>query len=91
MNLVYSDVCGSMKDKNFSGVSYFIIFIDDVSRKVWAYALKTKYQVFDVFKHFYVMVEKEIGKTLNCIRTDNGGEYIGLFKEYCKSHGIKHD
>lgn len=37
------------------------------------------------------MLERKTEKTLNCICTNNGGEYIGLFKEYCKSHDIKHD
>ena len=29
-------------------------------------------------------------KKLKCIRTDNGGEYIGPFDNYCKSQGIRH-
>lgn len=44
-----------------------------------------------VFKHFHGMVKKEIEKTLKCIRTDNGGEYIRIFEEYCKSHDIRHE
>ena len=31
-----------------------------------------------------------MGKKLKCIRTDNGGEYIGPFDDYCKSQGIRH-
>jgi hypothetical protein len=27
---------------------------------------------------------------LRCIRTDNGGEYLGPFDEYCKQQGIRH-
>ena len=27
---------------------------------------------------------------MKCIRTDNGGEYIGPFDEYCRSQGIRH-
>lgn len=29
---------------------YLVTFIDDHSKKIWAYALKTKDQVFNVFK-----------------------------------------
>lgn len=37
------------------------------------------------------MVERETGRSLKCILTDNGGVYIGAFDEYCKSHGIRHE
>ncbi|GKA46788.1 retrovirus-related pol polyprotein from transposon TNT 1-94 [Tanacetum coccineum] len=29
-------------------------------------------------------------KKLKCIRSDNGGEYIGPFDAYCREHGIQH-
>ena len=36
------------------------------------------------------MVEKETGKPLKCLRTDNKGEYIyHEFREYCSKHGIR--
>ena len=61
------------------------------SRKVWAYALKTKDQVINVFKEFHARVERETERKLKCIRSDNGGEYTGLFNDYCRSHGIQHE
>ncbi|GKD42326.1 putative RNA-directed DNA polymerase [Tanacetum coccineum] len=79
-----------MKTKTLSGCSYFVTFIDDHSRKVWVYTLKTKYQVLDVFKQFHTLVERQTGKKLKCIRSDNEGEYIGPFDAYCREHGIQH-
>jgi len=35
--------------------------------------------VVGVFKQFQASVEKEIGKNLKCVLTDDGGEYCGLF------------
>ncbi|GJR20718.1 putative RNA-directed DNA polymerase [Tanacetum coccineum] len=90
LDLVHSDVCGPMKTKTLGGCSYFVTFIDDHSRKVWVYTLKTKDQVLDVFKQFHALVERQTGKKLKCIRTDNGGEYIGPFDAYCREHGIQH-
>ncbi|URE18214.1 Retrotransposon protein [Musa troglodytarum] len=58
-------------------------------RKVWAYA-KTKDQVIGVFKEFHARVERETERQLKCIRSDNDGEYTGLFDDYCRSHGIQH-
>ncbi|KAJ9545871.1 hypothetical protein OSB04_025578 [Centaurea solstitialis] len=90
LDLVHSDVCGPMKTRTLGGCSYFVTFIDDHSRKVWVYTLKSKDQVFDVFKQFHASVERQTGKKLKYIRTDNGGEYIGRFDAYCREHGIRH-
>ena len=43
-----------------------------------------------VFKQFQALIERETGKKLKCICTDNGGEYCGAFDEYCKHKGIRH-
>ncbi|GAA0162781.1 hypothetical protein LIER_18799 [Lithospermum erythrorhizon] len=65
--------------------SYFTqMFVD------WAYAIRSKDQVYETFKLFHAMVEMESGKLMKCIRTDNGGEYTGIFNQYCKSKGIRH-
>ena len=45
--------------------------------------------VFNTFKQFRVMVEKRTGRTIKCLRTDNGGEITSLeFEKYCKDEGI---
>ena len=49
---VYSDVCGPMREKTLGGASYFVKFIDDASRKVWVFVLKSKDQVAAFFKTF---------------------------------------
>jgi transposase InsO family protein len=89
---VYSDVCGPIEVPTLGGNRYFVTFIDDASRKVWVYLLKTKDQVFDIFQQFHAMVERETGKQLKCLRTDNGGEYTTKkFRSFCSEHGIRHE
>jgi hypothetical protein len=83
LDLVYSDVC-KMSVRSIGGAKYFVTFIDDFSRKVWVYVLNTKDQVLSVFKKFQVSDERETEKKIKCLRTDNGGEYIGPFDAYCK-------
>ena len=73
LDLVYSDVCGPMEVDSLGGNKFFVTFINDASRKVWVYALKSKDQV--IFQQFHVMVERETGKLLKCLRTNNDGEY----------------
>ena len=67
VDLVYSNVCGLMKTKTIGGSLYFVTFIDDHSRKIWVYTLKTKDQVLEVFKQFHVFVERQFGEKLKCI------------------------
>ena len=50
-------------------------FIDDASQKLWVYFVRTKDQVFQTFKDFHAMVERETGKHLKCLRTGDGGVY----------------
>ena len=71
LNLVYSDVCGLIDVESLGGNKYFVTFIDDASRKVWVYFLKTKDQVFEHFKKFHAMVEREKGKSLKFLHSDN--------------------
>ncbi|CAL1360546.1 unnamed protein product [Linum trigynum] len=90
LDLVHSDLCEpDVNVKSLGGARYFVTFIDDHSRKTWVYTLKTKDQALDVFKQFLALVERETGKKLKCIRTDNGGEYRGPFANFCKEHGIR--
>ena len=52
--------------------------------------LKKKYDVFTVFKQFRALVENITGRTIKCLRTDNGGEFTSKeFDNYCKDAGIK--
>ena len=90
LDLVHSDVC-STSERSLGGAQYFVTFIDDHSKKVWVYLLKTKDQVLQAFKEFHASVERASRKKLKCLRTDNGGEYRGPFEDYCKTHGIRHE
>ena len=76
--------------KSKGGALYIATFINDRSRKIWVYPLKSADQVLDVFKQFQALSERQIGKKLKCIRSDNGGEYIVPFDNFCKSQGIRH-
>lgn len=78
-----------MDGKSLGRASYFVIFIDEHSRKVWVFILKYKDQVLTVLKHFHASVEREKRRKLKCVTTDNDGEYRDPFEECCKERGIK--
>ena len=57
----------SKKTKTLGGALYFVTFIDDFSRKLWVYFLKTKDQVLGVFKQFQASVERETRKKVKFV------------------------
>ncbi|MCO5559390.1 hypothetical protein L7F22_012989 [Adiantum nelumboides] len=63
---------------------------DDYSRMTWVYFLKAKSEAFEVFLEFKVMIEKDNGCHIKCLRTDGGGEYMShSFDDYLREQGIK--
>ena len=92
LELVCSNVCGSMDLETFGGNRYFITFIDDATRKLWICLLKSNDQVFQYFLQIYAMVERKNGKKLKCLMFDNGGEYTSReFETYYTKKGIRHE
>lgn len=88
--LVYADICGPMQTPSLSGSKYFLLFIDDFSRKTWVYFLKEKSEAFGCFKRFRAMVEKESNCSILKLRTDRGGEFLSTeFEAFCSSLGIQ--
>lgn len=90
LEMVHSDLCGPINPSSNGGKRYIITFIDDFSRKTWVYFLQAKYDAFEAFKSFKIMVEKEAGSQIKVLHTDRGGEYNSQeFANFCESDGIK--
>ena len=90
LDLMHSDVCGLMSVESVSGSRYFVLFIDDYSKKTWIYFLNTNDEVFGRFQEFRDLVENQNGRKIQVLRSDNGGEYTSKeYEDYCTSTGIK--
>ena len=91
LEYIHSDLWGSPSvEKSLGNCQYFITFIDDFSKKVWIYFLKTKDEAFLKFKEWKAMVENQTGKKVRCLRTDNGLKFCNnMFDNFCKDSGIK--
>ncbi|KAH9716240.1 hypothetical protein KPL71_021389 [Citrus sinensis] len=89
LDYIHSDLWGPAQVVSLGGARYFLSIIDDFSRRVWIYVLKSKEQVFEKFKNWKVLVEKQTGKTVKKLRTDNGLEFCNqVFDEFCAKEGI---
>jgi hypothetical protein len=62
-------------DASLSGYLYYVLFIDDHSRKTQIYFLKTKDGVLARFQEFRALFENLTGRRIKVLRSDNGGEY----------------
>ncbi|CAI7911723.1 unnamed protein product [Closterium sp. NIES-54] len=90
--LVHMDVVGPTRAPSLSGSCYFLTIVDDHTRAVWVYPLKTKGEVaVAVLKEWMPRAQRESGHKVKVIRTDNGGELIGAdFEAVLKKKGIQH-
>lgn len=73
--LQYIDLCGPIKPESHSHKRYFLTFIDNFSRKTWVFFLVEKSEAFEIFKKLKALIEKEIGNTIACLRTNRRGEF----------------
>jgi hypothetical protein len=92
LDLIHSDVCGPMIVASLNGYLYYVLFIDDHSRKTWIYFLKNKDGVLANFQEFKAQVENLTGRRIKVLRSDNGGEYTSKdFNNFCIEAGIKRE
>ncbi len=88
LEIMHSDV--PMRTTSLGGARYFVTYIDDFSRKVWVYLLKSKRECLEKFKEFKALVETQSEHKIKVFRSDNGGEYISKgFERFLRAHGIE--
>ena len=91
LELVHSDLAGPMPVPSWSGSRYIFSIIDDFSRKIFIYFIKSKSETLQCFKDFAVWAENQTGRRIKTIRTDQGTEYVNHeFDSFLKSKGISH-
>lgn len=75
LDYIHSDLWGPSTVTSLRGKRYMMTLIDDFSRKVWAYFLRHKNEVFLKFKNFKALVENQTRRKIKKLRTDNGLEF----------------
>jgi transposase InsO family protein len=89
LDLVHSDLCGPVKPVTPGGRRYFLLLVDDATRYMWVVLLTAKSEASSAIKRIQAAVEKECGRKLRVLRTNNGGEFTAAeFVAYCADEGI---
>jgi len=88
LQLVFSDVWGPAPS-SVGRKTYYVSFIDDYSKFTWVYFLRHKSEVFQTFKEFQQLVERQFNCKILTMQTDWGGEYQSL-NSFFKRIGVAH-
>ncbi|KAH9109556.1 hypothetical protein AeMF1_015388, partial [Aphanomyces euteiches] len=69
---------------------YYELYVDEASRFKWLFLLKSKSETLDNFKKFHVYAERQFGRKIKTIMTDNAQEYLAkALTVFCSSVGIE--
>lgn len=92
LELLHMDLCGPIPIESFNGNKYFLTITDDFSRKVIAYPIKNKSDVFNCFLRFQRRAERFLNTKVVCVRSDNGLEFANQkFEKLFEEEGIRHE
>lgn len=75
LQIIHSDVVGPFRTQAANGAKYFVTFVDDHTRMCEVFFLKQKSGVLEAFQLYQVHVERQTGKKIKFIQSDNGKEY----------------
>ena len=59
---IHTDVCGPFSVASTEKHRYYVIFVDEFSRRCWIFFMQKKSETFSKFCEFKALVEKESGK-----------------------------
>ena len=88
----HTNVFGPFSVTSTAKHRYYVIFFDDFSWKCWIFFMQKKRKTYSKFCEFKALVEKESGKHVKALRSDNDGEFVSTeFKDFCSVEGIRRE
>ena len=89
---IHTDLSGKIRTPAIEGYQYFLTLIDDYSRYLTVFLIKSKQEVYEKFVEFQELVENQFEKKIKKVRSDNGTEYTNQhFVQLFKEKGILHE
>lgn len=93
-DIISLDVCGPITPASVGNAKYVSVAIDHFTCLTDVKLLETKssVEILDHVKEFILAFQRQTGKLVKTVRSDNGSEYTSsTFKEFIKSQGITHE
>ncbi|GKB85257.1 putative RNA-directed DNA polymerase [Tanacetum coccineum] len=75
-DIIHCDVWGPYRVTSKDGYKFFLTLVDDFSRAVWVYMLKSKTEVGDYIESFLKLILTQFSKKVKVVRSDNGTEFV---------------
>ena len=75
-DIIHSDVWGITPIISHANYKYFVTFIDGYNKYTWIYFLRSKSDVFSIFKTFVAYIETQFSSNIKVLRLYSGGEYM---------------
>ena len=82
---VYMDFWGPYRTPTIGGNRYMLTITDDFSRKSWIELAKERAEVYPAFRQWQAQAERETGRKMKAVRSDNAKEFLKLDKELEKA------
>jgi len=87
---IHLDTVGPITPTAITGERFFVTIVDEASHYVIALAVKSKDTISGAVRDLLVFWQRQLGRTVKCIRTDRGTEFLNsTLKGYCAQEGIK--
>lgn len=90
LELLHTDLMGPFQVPSWGGAVYAVTLLDDHSRMAEVSCITQKSDVFGWIRDTIHRWERQTGKKVKAVRSDNGTEYKGRLEEFFRIQGIVH-
>lgn len=74
LDLIHTYVERPTKVASQGGVHYLVTFVDNFTKRVWAYVMKTKNEILEMFMKWKKIIETQTSMKMKLVRSNNGVE-----------------
>lgn len=88
-DLIHVDIWGKYNVSSYDGFNYFLTILDDFSRSLWVFMMKSKAETRQILERFVNTIDTQFNKKIRRIQSDQGKEF--LMHSFFMQKGILHE
>lgn len=90
-DLVHLDFLGPYKVTSKESYKYVLTIVDDLSRFMWVYMLRSSDEILSNIVDFHNLVKNQYNKRVKVFKSNNGVEFVTQkINDFCKSEEVVH-